>query len=300
MLKILRMQLLLFLLVYPIIWFFSILPLPILYKISDFFYFLVYYVFGYRKEIVYNNLKTVFPEKDTKELIAIQKKFYHHFIDIFVEMIKSFTISEQNLKRRYTFNNIEVIQKIVKNNQSIILMGSHYANWEWIFILNTYVDCLGVAAYNRIENKYFDKAIRKSRGRFGTALATTGNLIKLLEKNKEENITAIYGLLSDQSPMISKTRYWREFFGVKVPVHTGAEFLAKSNDFAVVMMRTKKIKRGFYETEFEVLTENPKSFKDYQITDLFLERVEQQVKEKPDYYMWSHRRFKHRDKAPKD
>jgi len=294
------MQLLLFLLVYPIIWFFSILPLPVLYKISDFFYYLVYYVFGYRKEVVNNNLKIAFPDKDEKEIIKIQKKFYRHFIDIFIEMLKSFTISEKNLKNRYTFKNIEVIQNIVNNGQSIILMGSHYANWEWIFILNTYVDCLGVAAYSRIQNKYFDKVIRKSRGRFGTALQTTGRLITFLEENKKKNITAIYGLLSDQSPMVYKTRYWRAFFGVKVPVHTGAEYLAKRNDFAVVMMKTKKIKRGFYETEFKVLTKNPKNYQDYEITDMFLDNVEQQIKEKPEFYMWSHRRFKHKDKAPKN
>lgn len=294
------MQLLVFLLVYPIIWLFSILPLKVLYKISDFFYYVIYYLIGYRKEVVKNNLKIAFPKKSNQEIIEIQKKFYRHFIDIFIEMLKSFTISEKNLKKRYVFKNIEVLQSIVNNKQSVILMGSHYANWEWIFILNTYVNCLGVAAYNRIENKYFDKVIRKSRGRFGTALLTTGRLINFLEENKKKHITAIYGLLSDQSPMISKTRYWREFFGVKVPVHTGAEFLAKQNDFAVVMIKTKKIKRGFYETEFKVLTKNPKNYKDYEITDMFLDNVEMQIKEKPEFYMWSHRRFKHRNKAPKE
>lgn len=294
------MQLLVFLLVYPIIWLFSILPLKVLYKISDFFYYVIYYLIGYRKEVVKNNLKIAFPKKSNQEIIEIQKKFYRHFIDIFIEMLKSFTISEKNLKKRYGFKNIEVLQSIVNNKQSVILMGSHYANWEWIFILNTYVNCLGVAAYNRIENKYFDKVIRKSRGRFGTALLTTGRLINFLEENKKKHITAIYGLLSDQSPMISKTRYWREFFGVKVPVHTGAEFLAKQNDFAVVMIKTKKIKRGFYETEFKVLTKNPKNYKDYEITDMFLDNVEMQIKEKPEFYMWSHRRFKHRNKAPKE
>jgi KDO2-lipid IV(A) lauroyltransferase len=293
------MQLLLFLLVYPIIWFFSILPLPVLYKISDFLYYIVYYLFGYRKRIVNSNLKIAFSDKNEKEIVRLQKKFYRHFIDIFIEMLKSFTISESNLKRRYKFKNIEVIQKIVNSGKSVVMMGSHYANWEWVFILNTYVDCLGVAAYNRIENKYFDKAIRKSRGRFGTVLSTTGRLINLLEEHKKNNTTAIYGLLSDQSPMIKKTRYWRTFFNVKVPVHTGAEYLAKNNNFAVVMMRTKKIKRGFYESEFEILADNPKEFDNYQITDMFIERVEKQIIEKPEYYMWTHRRFKHKDKAPK-
>ncbi len=294
------MQFIIYILVYPIIWLISILPFSILYLISDFFYVLVYYVFGYRKKVVLYNLTLAFPEKKLDELKKIRKKFYHHFIDIFVEMIKSFTISEKNLKRRYTFKNIELIQHLEKKGKSIILMGSHYANWEWVFIMNTYVNCKGVAAYSKIENKYFDKTIRKSRGRFGTALVKTGKLIELLDFNKKNNITAIYGLLSDQSPMVKKTKYWNTFLGVTVPIHTGAEFLAKKNDFAVVMLKTTKLKRGYYTSEFQLLAENPKDYKDYDITDIFLREVENQIYAAPEYYFWTHKRFKHKDKAPKN
>ncbi len=294
------MQFIIYILVYPIIWLISILPFSILYLISDFFYVLIYYVFGYRKKVVLDNLILAFPEKKIDELKKIRKKFYHHFIDIFVEMIKSFTISEKRLKRRYTFKNIELIQNLEKKGKSIILMGSHYANWEWIFIMNTYVNCKGVAAYNKIGNKYFDKTIRKSRGRFGTALVKTGKLIELLYSNKKNNITAIYGLLSDQSPMVKKTKYWNTFLGVTVPIHTGAEFLAKKNDFAVVMLKTTKLKRGYFNSEFKLLAENPKDYKDYDITDMFLREVENQIYTAPEYYFWTHKRFKHKDKAPKD
>ena len=294
------MQFIIYILVYPIIWLISILPFSILYLISDFFYVLIYYVFGYRKKVVLYNLTLAFPEKKLDELKKIRKKFYHHFIDIFVEMIKSFTISEKNLKRRYTFKNIELIQHLEKKGKSIILMGSHYANWEWVFIMNTYVNCKGVAAYSKIENKYFDKTIRKSRGRFGTALVKTGKLIELLDFNKKNNITAIYGLLSDQSPMVKKTKYWNTFLGVTVPIHTGAEFLAKKNDFAVVMLKTTKLKRGYYTSEFQLLAENPKDYKDYDITDIFLREVENQIYAAPEYYFWTHKRFKHKDKAPKN
>ncbi len=293
------MQFIIYILVYPIIWLISILPCSILYLISDFFYILIYYIFGYRKKVVLDNLSLAFPEKELKELKKIRKKFYHHFIDIFVEMIKSFTISEKSLKRRYTFKNIELIQNLEKKGKSIVLMGAHYANWEWVFILNTYVNCKGVAAYSKIQNKYFDKAIRKSRGRFGTILVITSRLIELLNFNKKNNITAIYGLLSDQSPMVQKTKYWNTFLGVTVPIHTGAEYLAKKNDFAVVMIKTSKLKRGYYTSEFKLLTENPKDYKDYDITDMFLREVENQIYSAPEYYFWTHNRFKHKDKAPK-
>ncbi len=294
------MQFIIYILVYPIIWLISILPFSILYLISDFFYILIYYIFGYRKKVVLDNLILAFPEKKLDELKKIRKKFYHHFIDIFVEMIKSFTISEKNLKRRYTFNNIELIQNLEKKGKSIVLMGAHYANWEWVFIMNKYVSCKGVAAYSKIENKYFDKAIRKSRGRFGTILVRTSKLIELLDFNKKNNITAIYGLLSDQSPMVQKTKYWNTFLGVTVPIHTGAEYLAKKNNFAVVMIKTSKLKRGYYTSEFKLLTENPKNYKNYDITDMFLREVESQIYSAPEYYFWTHNRFKHKDKAPKD
>jgi len=294
------MQFLAFILVYPFIWLLSILPMRVLYLISDFFYVIIYHVFGYRKNVIYNNLKLAFPEKSDKELKLIRKKFYSHFVDIFVEMIKSFTISEKQLRKRYTFKNIEVIHKLEDQGKSIMIMGSHYANWEWIFILNRSLsrDSQGYAVYNKLENKYFEDKIKKSRGRFGTNLVITVEIIEKIKENRKHNIQSIYGLLSDQSPMMIKARYFSEFMGIKVPIQTGAEFLAKENDLPVVMLITKKIKRGYFETEFKLLAENPKDFKDYQITDLFTRELEKQIRAKPEHYFWSHKRFKHRDKVP--
>jgi len=294
------MQFIIYILVYPIIWLISLLPLRILYLLSNFIYYIVYYIFGYRKKVVYTNLKLVFPNKTEEEIQGIQKKFYRHFIDIFIEMVKSFTISKKELAKRYKFTNMEVLNDLEKLNKSIIITGAHYANWEWVIILNKYITHKSFAAYTRINNKYFDKKIRASRERLGANFIATTKFMPFVESNKQNNVMAIYGLLSDQSPQLHKAKYFSEFMGVKVPIQTGTEFLAKKYDHAVVLMKTNKVKRGYYETEFTVLAENPNDFKDYEITDLFLREIEKQIRANPAYYFWSHKRWKHRDSIPKE
>jgi KDO2-lipid IV(A) lauroyltransferase len=289
------MQFITYILIYPLIWLISLLPLRVLYLFSDFAFFIIFRLFKYRKKVVRHNINLTFPKKTEQEKELIVKKFFHHFMDVFIEMIKSFTISKKELKKRYQFTNIELFDQLEKENKNIIIVGSHYANWEWIFIMNSYVNYNGIAAFSKIQNKYIDKAIRASRGRFNTTLVTTSKMIELLEKNLKNNILSIYGLLSDQRPQPSKTRYWREFLGVNTPIHTGAEFLAKKHNFAVVMLKTKKIKRGHYLSTFDLITDTPREHKDYEITDIFFHKLEEQIREEPQYYFWSHKRFKFRE-----
>jgi KDO2-lipid IV(A) lauroyltransferase len=274
------------------------LPFRILYGISDGVYLLVYYVIGYRKKVVLSNLKLAFPKKSDKEIIEISKKFYHHFADVFIEMIKFFTVSKQEVYKRYKFTNIEFFEELYKDGKSVMLMGPHYANWEWIMSLDAFVKYKGYAAFTRVENPYFNDKVLKSRAKFGTNLILTSKLIAEIKHNQKNNIQAMYGLLSDQSPQLSKTFYWREFFGVKVPIHTGAEMLAKRYDMNMVYIETKKIKRGYYETSFSLITNEAQKFPDYKLSDIFIEKVEKQVRTQPEYYFWTHKRFKHRDKAP--
>lgn len=285
-----------FYLTYPLIWLISRLPMFILYLISDFFYVLLYYVFGYRKAVVLKNISYAFPEKSEEEKQKIAKKFYKHFTDIMIESIKSFSISEKEILKRYKYKNPELVNKYAKEGKSIALVSAHLANWEWSIstplVLN--IDIFG--AYNKLRNETFEKTLRENREKFGVKGATTANFIKLIKHNFENNVQGAYILLSDQSPHIEKTFHWGTFFGVKVPVHTGAEMLAKKNDLVVINYRAKKIKRGYYETDFELITENPKEYKDYEITDKFLRITERNITEQPEFYLWSHNRFKHKDR----
>lgn len=293
------MQRLQFIIVYPIIWLFSKLPFFILHRISDFAFFMIFYVFNYRKEVVLKNLKLAFPEKPEQEILSIRRHFFRHFTDIFIEVIKSFTISEKEINKRYKYTNPEIFKELEALEKSVIIMGSHYANWEWIANLSsiTELNCVGV--YTRIKNPYFDNLVKTNRSRFGGNFIKTTETLKKIIENKQKKIPSLYGLLSDQSPSIQKAHYWSEFLNVKVPIHTGAEMLAKKHNFSVIYMRVNRVKRSYYEVDFEILTKNPQELADYEITNKFLKRAEKQINENPQYYFWTHKRFKHKDSAPK-
>ena len=288
------MQLLAYILIYPILWFISILPFRLLYALSDFLYILMYYVFRYRKQTVIDNLRLVFPEKSDHEIKIITKKFFHHFCDMILESIKSMNISLESMKARYTFKNLDIIKEFEKQNKSIVLMCAHYGSWEWIFILQTYTTHRGYGIYKRLQNKYFDRLIKSIRARYNSYLITTKETFSVLEDAKKNGILSMNGFASDQSPKKHKAHHWNEFMGTKVPVHTGAEMLAKKLDMPVVFFAVERKKRGYYEATFQTLAEKPTDFKDYEITDKFLKLVEAQIHEAPEYYLWTHKRWKHR------
>lgn len=292
------MQFLAYILIYPILWFLSILPFRILYIFSDALYVLFYYVVGYRKKVVKGNLDLVFPDKSEAEKIKIMKGFYHHLCDMIFESIKSMNISEKEMKKRFAFTNIEELKAIEDQNRSIILMCAHYASWEWIFILQRYIKHKGYGIYKKLSNKHFDKLVKRIRARYNTYLITTKETIPTLMETKKNGELFLGGFASDQSPKAEKAFHWQNFLGIKVPVITGAEMIAKKLDVPIVFFKVKKVKRGFYETTFHTITMNPREYKDYEITDMFIKYIEEQILEAPEYYLWTHKRWKHRDKVP--
>ena len=288
------MQLLAFVVIYPILWVTSLLPFRLLYGVSDGLYFILYHLVGYRKKTVSENLKLVFPEKSEAERKRIEKKFYHHLCDMILEAIKSMNIRKEDMKKRFKFTNIEIIKDFEKRNKSISLMCAHYGSWEWIFILQAYTSHKTFAIYKRLNNKYFDRMIRKIRARYDSYLITTKETAAVLTENKKKGLLTINGFAADQSPKKNKAYHWNKFMGIDVPVHTGAEMLSKKLDLSVVFFSVKRVKRGFYETTFKTLTEAPNNFEDYKITDQFIALVENQIYEAPEYYLWTHKRWKHR------
>ena len=245
-----------------------------------------------------DNLHLAFPDKTEAEVKKITKKFYHHLCDMMLESIKTLSISEKELKKRYAFTNVEEILKIEKMNKSIILMCGHYASWEWIFILEKYVNHKGYAVYKKIENEYFDRLVKRIRAKYNTHLITTKETIFTLGAEKDRGVLTINGFVADQSAKHWKAHHWQEFMGIKVPVITGAEMLAKKLDMAVVFFKVKKLKRGFYETTFQTLTLEPNEHPNWNITDMYLKLVEEQIREEPAYYLWTHKRWKYRDMVP--
>lgn len=287
------MQLLIYLLLYPILWLISILPFPIFYLFSDFVYFLTYNLIGYRKKVVRANIALALPHLSEKERLSIEKKFYSHLCDMFLEMIKTLTISQKEVEKRFTFTNLEVYHELEKQNKSIALLCAHYASYEWVISMNYHITYKGFGIYKKIANPYFDKLVKQIRSKFKAALITTKETIPTIAENHKQGILCLYGFASDQSPKKNAAYHWAPFMGHIVPVHTGAEMLAKRFDMNVIFLRTKKIKRGYYEASFELLSNDAKSVPNYDITDRFLQLVEEQIHEAPEFYLWTHKRWKY-------
>lgn len=292
------MQLAVFILAYPLLRGISKLPFPLLYFISDGVYVLLYHILGYRKKVVRHNLALVFPEKDLQERLQLEKKFYKHLCDMFLEMIKTMGISDKSLQKRFVFTNLEVLQKLEAKKKSVMLMFPHYASWEWVIALDKHIASKGYAVYQKIENKYFDTLVRKIRQKFGTTLITTRETRDMVTQNKNEGILSMYGILSDQSPMPKKALLWTPFMGITAPAHTGAETLCRKLNLPAVYLKVSKIKRGHYCGTFHLIAENPGELPKFELTKTFLKMVETSIREAPEYYFWTHKRWKHKDKVP--
>ncbi len=293
------MQLTVFILAYPLLWLVSRLPFKLIYLLSDGIYGLLYYVIGYRKKVVRENLALVFPEKSEKERLQIEKNFFRHMCDMFMEMIKTMGISKKEIQERFTVTNMELLNDLEEKGINTMLMLPHYASWEWVLSLNLQIKSKGYGIYQKIQNKYFDQLVRQIRSKFNTTLISTKESRKILKAAKESKELLMVGIISDQSPMVGRAKYWTDFMGIVVPVHVGGEEICKVNDIIPVYLKVRKKSRGYYEGTFKILSEAPTQVEDYKITDAFLRETEKSIREAPEYYFWTHKRWKHRNKVPK-
>jgi KDO2-lipid IV(A) lauroyltransferase len=287
-------------LITPLLIFISWLPFWLLYFISDLFYYILYYGIKYRRKIVRKNLELSKVAKSTKDLIRIEKKFYRHLTDVFFEMFKFYSISPEEMKRRFYIENPEIFYQLEKKNKSVMFMTSHYGGFEWFLSINYHVPQLPFAVYTPLSNKSLDSLIKKFRLRHGSKLISRYKAGSYIKKQIKENKLFLYGMAADQSAQIRSITYWKEFLGVKVPVFTGSERIAKQHGIPVVFGKVVKIKRGHYKVVVDLISEFPNEYKDYQITDIYIKKLEKQIREIPEYYYWTHNRFKHKDKAPKN
>ena len=294
------MQRTIYFLSYPIIYLIASIPFSVLYIFSDFIRWIVYHIIGYRKKIVRFNLRKAFPDKSDEDLKWIEKRFYKHFCDITLEAFKSFKMSSSEMQKRMIFKNMEILTQFEKENRSAIIMCGHYSSWEWMLSVGYHMQSPGYGIYTPIMNPYFSELIIKIRKIHQAELLSRYGAIESIKKRHQEGEIAVYGFASDQSPRPKPKSYWRTFLGVKVPVFVGAELVAKEFDFGVVYAKINRVKRGFYEVDFELITDTPKETRLNKITDTFTEWLEQDVYCDPTQYLWTHNRFKHADKAPKD
>ncbi|CAN5310917.1 lipid A biosynthesis protein [soil metagenome] len=292
------MQRIVFWLIYPILLLISYLPFRLFYYFSDAVFFLVYHILRYRIKTVRTNLELVFPDKSREELKLIIPEFYRHMCDMFLEMIKSITISDEEIKKRFVFTNREEILRIRDLNKSIILICGHYASYEWMNALQLFgLDYRGFGIYKKVKNPFFDKLARDIRGRYNGVLIPTLEATRQIAQNEKNGVLGVYGMVADQSPKFNRAKYWMDFMDIKVPVFAGSEKLAKDHDMAVVYLHVEKLNRGYYQASFITITDNPREEPEFQISKTFFRLLEKQIYKAPQYYLWTHKRWKHRNEV---
>ena len=251
----------------------------------------------YRRKTVTENIKLSFPEKSDSEIKVIRKKFYKHMCDMFLEMIKSISISKAELKKRFVFKNIDELRRLESNNKSILLMCGHYASYEWMIALQLYgLKYKSYGVYKKIKNNHFDNLVKRIRNRFAGIMIPTTQATEKIRFNQEKGVLGNYAMIADQSPKLSHSRYWIDFMGIKVPVFVGTEKLARKLDMAVIYLKVEKVSRGRYEATLVPISEEATKDPEGYITKKFIQHLEAQIKADPQYYLWTHKRWKHRNK----
>ena len=285
---------------YGINWIITLLPLPVLYVFSDFLYLVLYYVVSYRRNVVATNLKNSFPEKTDKELKIIEKKFYRHLSDILIETFKSTHMTRANQKKRFTYSNLEIIDKLREEKRDIIAIMGHYNNWEWPTLLPYYLKYKTIIIYKPLQNKYFNRFINNHRSEHGIVLTPTSQVIREIINYRKKDINTVSVFISDQIPSKGDIKYWTTFLNQDTAVFTGAGKIASKYDMAVVFFHVQKVKRGYYNLNIELLFDHTEGLSEEVITEKHVRRLEEIIKEKPEYWIWSHRRWKHKKPVEND
>ena len=274
----------------------SYLPLPVLYLLADVIWFVLAYLFRYRKRVIMTNLRNSFPEKPEKEIRRIARGFYRHLADVIVETISLLRISDKELRRRCRFSegSEKLLQQYYNRGQSVIGLLGHVGNWEWIPpIVTLTVPFQVIPAYRPLRDLVFDRLMLRIRGRHSHDLVSKYQVGRAVIRYRKSEKPFILGLISDQTPQ-PKGAIWTTFLSQDTPVNAGPEKLARTFDMPVIFAALRKERRGRYIIQVELLTESPKEMPEGALTKLFMQRLEAKIKASPEHWLWSHRRWKHR------
>lgn len=288
------MKKILYYIVFTLWYIISLLPLRVLYVLSDVLYLVLYRIVGYRRRTVWTNIVTAFPEMTAEEHQDVVRGFYHFFCDYMVESIKLLTMSEAEMKRRMVFKNAERINEVVESGQSCAIYLGHYCNWEWITSLPLWITPKAHCGqiYHPLENKDFDKLFLRMRQRFGAKCIAMNNTLREMVRYHKEGQPVVIGYISDQVPMWQNIHHWCNFLHHDTPVLTGTERIARSMNHAVFYMEVSRVKRGYYEVEFKLVTREPDKMPEYAITDRYFQLLEDTIRKRPELWLWSHNRWK--------
>ena len=274
-----------------LLWIFSLLPIQILYLISKIIRFIVYDILCYREKVVIDNIQNTFIEKSQTEVINLKNNFYTYFFELIVEIIKLLSISNDELNKRFTFSNINVIKKTLKQNKSVIVVVGHYGNWEWALrsasnLINTKI----IGVYKRINNRIFEWLLLKIRSNTNVFPVEIKSLSRELVNNNEKKI---YAIVADQSPTLEQSNVRINFLNRDTLVYTGVEKISKKYNMPVFYLNIKLTRKGYYESTFEEICRKNINGKNLEITKEFFSKLENQIKSEPRLWLWSHKRWKH-------
>lgn len=277
------------------IWYaFSLLPLRVHYVFADCLYALMAYVVRYRHRVIWRNLKSSFPEKTDRELRRIEKDFYHWFCDYFAETVKLLTMSPEEMRRRMVFRGTDEINRCWEEGQSVGVFLGHYGQWEWITSLPLWVSDRGQCTdiYKPLENKDFDRLFLRVREKYGARCIPMAETLRRVVDYRRQGRPIVLGYISDQVPFWNNIHHWLPFLNHDTPVFTGAEKIMKRMGHAVFYADVRRIRRGYYECEMQLITREPAKYKDFELTDEYFRRLEASIRRDPAIYLWSHNRWK--------
>lgn len=275
-------------------WFIQLFPLRIHYINSDLFYQFIFYIVRYRRKVVSGNLRNSFPEKSNDEIAGIAKRFYHNLCDTFIEVLYFDRISEQEIKKRVTILNPEMPEKYIREGRPVVIALGHYNNWEWTCCWPLYADYTIYGIYKKVKSKSFDKFYYNLRSRFGVIPLERADTYRQLIADRNNHKATVSNFLMDQTPRIHEIQYWTTFLNQETPVLMGTEKMAHKLDAVVLFLHIRKLKRGYNQLEFSVITENARESKPFEITERATRMLEEKINERPELWLWSHRRWKHK------
>lgn len=273
--------------------FIALLPFPVLYFLSDLAYYILFYGIGYRRKVVFNNLTRSFPDKTADEIREISLNYYRHLCDLFFESAKMSRMSADDFRMRMKIRNFEEINRYFEVGRNVIALSSHYCNWEWQSFLSLYLRHHVIGAYKPLQNEKFDLFLNNIREQLGCEVVSMPvTLRRIIEAANRKELVFIW-LAADQTPPWNH-KFWTLFFNQEAMFFNGPAKIARRFRYPVFFQYTRKIDRGRYETGFELLFENPEEVDEHVIIKTYVERLESLIREKPEYYLWSHKRWKHK------
>lgn len=271
----------------------SRLPFRVIYLLSDIFYIVVYYIIKYRKEVVAQNLRNSFPEKNETEIKSISRRYFRHFCDLTLESIKMHGMHEQDFRERITFKNPELVNSYSEKNKSVVVLTMHYNNWEWSASVPLHVKHTVLGVYKPLHNLKFDVFMNNTRAKLGAELIQNSQVLRRVIRAEQNKEPVFVWLAGDQTPP-EFHKFWFRFLNQEAMFYPGPASISKRFNQPIIFQKLEKIGRGKYECSFEVLFENPAEVSEAEIINTYIGKMEEVIRENPEFYLWSHKRWKHK------